>query len=82
MIATDTRNLNYIKPGKDYVFLLEDMEFAMTKEQLSTVTKRWNEGHRIPDIAEDESRNPVEVLIALIHQAKRGCKVRPLKLNW
>jgi len=82
MIATDTRYPNYIKPDKDYVFLLDDMEFAMTKEQLDAVTKRWNEGYRIPIIAEMESRNPVEILMALIHQAKRGYKMRSLRLEW
>lgn len=82
MIATDTRYPNYIKPDKDYVFLLEDMEFAMTKDQLERVTKNWNEGYWIPSIAEMEERNPIEILIALIHQAKKGRKVRPLRIDW
>lgn len=82
MIATDTRYPNYIKPRNDYVFLLDDLEFAMTKDQLERVTQYWNEGYRIPSIAEMEQRNPIEILIALIHQAKKGRKVRPLRIDW
>lgn len=82
MTPTDGYQVNNIRPGKDYVFLLEDMEFAMTKDQLKRVTKKWNEGYWIPIIAEMEKRNPVEILIALIHQAKKGRKIRPLRIDW
>jgi len=61
---------------RDYVFLLDDLELAMHKDQLDRVTKLWNVGLRIEVLAEFEKRNPIEVLIALMHQAKKGCKVR------
>lgn len=77
MIATDKQPLN-IRPGKDYIFLLEDMEFAMTKEQLDRVTQNWNNGFKVSELAEFERRDPIEILIALIHQAKRGKSLRPL----
>lgn len=81
MIATDTRYPNYIKPRNDYIYLLEDMEFAMPKDQLERVTKMWNEGYWIRFISEIEKRDPIEILIALIHQAKRGRKLRPLGVS-
>lgn len=81
MIATDGAPLK-IEVGKDYVFLLDDLEFAMTKDQLERVTQYWNDGYWIPSIAEMEQRNPIEILMALIHQAKRGRKMRPLRIDW
>lgn len=81
MTPTDGYQVNNIKPGKDYVFLLEDMEFAMTKDQLERVTKNWNNGIKITDIAQSERRDPVEVLIALIHQARRGIRLKPLGVS-
>lgn len=63
----------------DYVFLLEDMEFAMPKKQLKRVTKRWNQGKGIKEIAKNERRDVIEILFALVHQAKRGHKLRPFE---
>ena len=75
---TATQRVPILKQTKkrDYVFLLEDLELAMHKDQLNRVTKSWNDGTRIEVIAEYEERKPVEILIALMHQAKKGCKVR------
>lgn len=61
---------------RDYVFLLEDLELVMHKGQLSRVTESWNDGTRLEVIAEFEKRKPIEILIALMHQTKKGCKVR------
>lgn len=77
MIATNTTQVLNIQPGLDYVFLLDDLELAMTKEQLNRVTRAWNDGMELEDIAAQERRHPVEVLVALIHQAKRKVKLRP-----
>lgn len=77
MIPTDSERVLNIKTGLDYVFLLDDLELAMTREQLKRITKAWNDGMELEEIAEDERRDPVEVLLALIHQAKRRNKLRP-----
>jgi hypothetical protein len=77
VIATNTTQVLNIQPGLDYVFLLEDLELAMTKEQLNRITKAWNDGMELEEIAAEERRHTVEVLIALIHQAKRKVKLRP-----
>lgn len=71
MIATNNYNVLNIEPGLDYVYLLDDLEFAMTIEQLERVTKSWNEGMSLEQIAEEEKRHEVEVLMALIHQARK-----------
>jgi len=77
-LNTTTQRVPMLKPTRkrDYVFLLDDLELAMHKEQLNRVTKSWNDGTRIEVIAEYGERKPVEILIALMHQAKKGCKVR------
>jgi hypothetical protein len=66
---------------RDYVYLLDDLELTMTKNQLERVTQNWNEGYRIMSIAEMERRDPIEILFALIHQAKRGRTLRPLGVS-
>jgi len=77
-VKTATQRVPILKQTRkrDYVFLLDDLELAMHKDQLNRVTKSWNSGARLEVIAEYEERNPVEILIALMHQAKKGCKVR------
>ena len=77
MNATNTSRVLKIKPGLEYVFLLDDLELAMTKEQLDRVTKAWNSGMELEVIADEESRNPIEVLLALIHQAREKNITRP-----
>lgn len=81
MIPTDKRQPLNIEPGKDYIFLLDDMELTTTKEQLKIIIQSWNGGESIKSIAKKERRDPIEVLIALIHHAKRGGAVRPLGIT-
>lgn len=64
--------------SENYVILLEDLEFCMPKEQLQEITGLHNDGMNFEDIAKEVKRNKFEVLLALIHQAKRGCKLAPL----
>ncbi|WP_373894432.1 hypothetical protein [Virgibacillus sp. CBA3643] len=79
MIATDKHYL-VLEPGLEYEFMLEDLELAMTKEQLHRVTTKWNSGQEIENIAVSERRHAVEILIAIVHQSrKRETKIkRPL----
>lgn len=70
----------FIEPrrARDYVILLDDLEFAMSKEQLWEITNLHNDGMKLEDISEHVQRDKYEVLIALIHQAKKGTvKLRP-----
>lgn len=61
----------------EWVFLLDWLEFAMSKEQLMRITKEWNAGEDLESIAQEEKRKPLEILMALIHQAAKGRKMRP-----
>lgn len=68
-MITDKEWIAPIKPDKNYVFLLEHLEPAMSVEQLDRVIEKHNAGMHYNEIAEDERRNPAEIVIALIHQA-------------
>ena len=82
---TGTRILNTRNPDRapqlpltgDYVFCLDDLELAFPKEQLKAITRMWNQGSEIDDIAEEEGRYPHEVFLALFHQARKGIITRP-----
>jgi len=76
---TTTQRVPMLKQTRkrDYVFLLDELELAMHKDQLDRVTKAWNDGMEIEEISKEERRHAVEILLALIHQAKRGNKMRP-----
>lgn len=62
----------------NYVILLEDLEFCIEKQKLQEITDLHNGGWDFQDIAKQVKRNPYEVLLALIHQTKRGSGVKPL----
>ena len=64
----------YLDPRDDYLILLDDLEFAMSKEQLKRITNLHNSGVDLEDIAEQEDRDPYEVIIALLHVARRAPK--------
>lgn len=62
---------------RDYVIALEDLNFMFSKEQLTNITKLHTDGMEIEDIAKEVNRDAIEVLIALIHQAKKGHMLPP-----
>lgn len=64
--------------GTEWVILLDWLEFAMSKEQLERVTKLWNSGMGLVEIADIEQRKPLEVFLSIIHQAEKGNKIRPI----
>lgn len=62
--------------GKDWVYIFEDLELAFEKQQLKEITKQWNEGADLKQIAKHHRRKPLEILLALMHQARRGVIIR------
>lgn len=62
---------------RDYVIMLEDLEFAIPRSQLDEITRLHNEGMYFQDIAKEVKRNQYEVIIALLHQVKAGRSMRP-----
>lgn len=71
--------------GKNnYVFLLDDLELAINKDQLEVITEDWNSGMQVVWIAKRHKRLPIEIMLALIHQARqKGKKLkRPIPRDW
>lgn len=71
-MKTDTERVEYIVPGKDYVYLLDQFELAMPKEQVDRIVEKHNAGEHLKDIAKSEQRHIVEVVVALLHQSVVG----------
>ncbi|MGM8212608.1 hypothetical protein ACLIBH_07420 [Virgibacillus sp. W0430] len=70
--------------ARDYVTLLDgDLEFRMHKEQLQVITDLHNNGIHYEDIAQKIKREPIEVIIALLHQAYGNrVDLQPLAYNF
>ncbi|MEN2765657.1 hypothetical protein [Ornithinibacillus xuwenensis] len=63
--------------SSEYVFILEELELAFTEMQLKEITKEWNKGAELEDIAEKHQRHIDEVFLALFHQARKRKIKRP-----
>jgi len=68
--------VSYITEAPDNVILLSELEYGMPRWQLDKITELHNRGMRYEDIAKKVKRNKYEVLVALIHQAKNGRRLR------
>lgn len=77
MVPTDNYLMLHLKPGLDYVYIFEDLELTFTKEQLNHIAFLWEAGYDFPDIAEKERRPEIEILLGLIHLARRRVFERP-----
>ena len=51
--------------------MLEDLEFAIHPSQLERILKNHNNGMTIEEISKIEKRDPFEIIIALLHIARR-----------
>lgn len=76
MIPTDKREL-HLKPGLDYVYAFEDLELTFTKKQLDRIAFLWEAEYSLEDIAIKERRKDLEILLGLIHLARRRVFDRP-----
>ncbi|CEI81270.1 hypothetical protein BN997_01088 [Oceanobacillus oncorhynchi] len=76
MIPTDNQPL-HLKAGLDYVYAFEDLELTFTKKQLDRIAFRWESGESLEDIAKKERRKDLEILLGLIHLARRRVFERP-----
>ena len=65
--------------SRDYVILLGDLEMGISKDQLNHITNLHKAGMDWEDISQEVKRDPYEVLVALIHQAKRGHVLPPFR---
>lgn len=51
------------------VIILDDVNFMFDKVELAHITKPHNEGMHYKEIAKKFKREPLEVVLALLHQA-------------
>jgi hypothetical protein len=62
----------------EYEFLLDWLEFAMSKQQLRDIKHLWNNGSDISEIVTETQRKPLEILMALIHLSEKNHKIRAM----
>lgn len=65
--------------ARDNVIMLEGLEFNISKKQLREITELHNEGKTYNEISKTVKRDPYEVILALLHQTRRGYKMRPIR---
>ncbi|MFD2209407.1 hypothetical protein ACFSMW_06755 [Virgibacillus halophilus] len=77
MSLADPRFGNPSFQYKNNVILLEDLDFSMDKKELNEITALHNAGWDYRKIAKKVKRNKFEIIIALLHQVKKGKPMRP-----
>jgi len=64
--------------ARDYVILLDDLNFQMSKNELKYITDLHNAGMEFEEIAKKLKRDPYEIILALLHRVKNGANIRPI----
>lgn len=59
-------------PRKNRVIVLEDLNFVWDEEELFDMKCKWDEGESIMQVSQYFDRDPDEVVIALIHLARKS----------
>lgn len=69
MNTTNRYIIPTLRPSRhrDYVVILDDLEFIFSKNQLDSIAHFYNEGEWVADIAKKIKRNEYEVLMAIVH---------------
>ncbi|SET85077.1 hypothetical protein SAMN05216389_14013 [Oceanobacillus limi] len=75
---TLTRKDAYFKGRYDeQVILLEGKELGISKRQLKEITELHNKGMHYKQISKRVKRDPIEVIVALLHQVDRKKPMKP-----
>ncbi|HEY4601234.1 MAG TPA: hypothetical protein VIG73_08195 [Cerasibacillus sp.] len=56
----------------EQVIILDNANFMFGKVELAHITKFHNEGMHYKEIAKKFKREPLEIVLALLHQASEG----------
>lgn len=64
-------------PRSEYEIALDGLEFVFHKNQLHQIKELHNAGLSYKQISQIEKRDPYEVIIALLHLARKGHRLRP-----
>lgn len=69
-----TNNLNYTNKLRedDVVIILQDIEFAWNKKDISKVKKMWDENYSFKEILKEIKREGDELFLLLLHLARRN----------
>lgn len=66
------------KPEREYVIILDNANFSFGKVELAHITKMHNDGVDYKEIARLFKRDPLEIVLALLHQAsEKAMDIRP-----
>ena len=69
-----TNNLNYTNKLRedDVVIILQDIEFAWNKKDISQAKKMWNENYSFKEIVKEIKREGDELFLLLLHLARKN----------
>ena len=69
-----TNNLNYTNKLRedDVVIILQDIEFAWNKKDISKVKQMWNENYSFKEILKEIKREGDELFLLLLHLARKN----------
>lgn len=78
MNTLDRARFDLLNPDEENIILLNNLEFGMSRSQLNKITKLHNDGIRFEEISKQVKRDPYEVILALLHQARtNNVRLRP-----
>lgn len=60
------------EPRQNRVIVCEELDFTWERKELNKLARMWKKGQSILEMAVEVERDPDEVLIALIHLAKKN----------
>ena len=66
-----TNNINKLRED-DVVIILQDIEFAWNKKDISKVKKMWDENYSFKEILKEIKREGDELFLLLLHLARRN----------
>ncbi|WP_433956962.1 helix-turn-helix domain-containing protein [Cytobacillus horneckiae] len=61
---------NLLKPRKNRIVVLEDLNFVWDEPELMELAELWEEEYSVMYISAQLSRDPDEVIIGIIHLAR------------
>ena len=69
-----SNNLNYTNKLRedDVVIILQDIEFAWNKKDISKVKKMWDENYSFKDMIKEIKREGDELFLLLLHLARKN----------
>lgn len=78
MNTLDQKKFDSLDPNEENIILLDSLEYGMSKKQLDRITKLHNSGMKFEEISKKVERDPYEVVLALLHQARtNNVRLRP-----